>query len=1543
MSYIPLEGSVVSYEFLDAHKEWLWGVGTVTRCDDRVCVIKQWVGATVDETMVTKLESEAASSKAEAKAYQERLLAIRGHINSQDSRTSKEERERTSQELSECLALIGKHRNHSRSLLADLERIKGSSVMQVKCQHFAPASSSITVLCSSVLRVISQTTVPFLLLSSEEVDSMEEVIQSRNQLNSELHKLRAAVEAANIENDDLHNQLHHLAEQLKCMENVSTPIGISDGVESGSVFSEKLKEHQHLDLLSAWDKNAASVVTDHTITFPWVDGDTLLHHKPEETKSVFIAEAAFACCAPIQCVTNLKMAARGKHLSAEFSVSHPATLTTKEINQRLSSYPFPSMHGLHEDPLGAKTGLDKAIERLEHALGIPEGKHEGLCFDEFMENMPDTTFSSDKDAYESEIGDLLMLLDKLNNENRSLQYTLDKSAIELKKQLAASQRDQDALHTEVAQLRHIVAKLKDLAEQQEKQLEEHRLQKKRAEQTRFRHHLALLEDPARNSEYAVTIDEYHRQKEAADNLQAAVIVQKAKTDEMHQLLKDYELQCTQATDQLSELKEALAVNEEEKNQNLRAIESELMDTLIQLKAAEAYAQVLLQVNTKQKEELTAFRQKRIKALAQREASGCLPSPTSSKTESAPHHPISPTEITREPLYAVTLEEYRDRDAAVGQLAAELEEKRAEAEKLAAELEEKSAEAEKLAAEVVEQRAEAEKLAAELEEQRAEAEKLAAEVAAFRAKRNAALEARDADGTLPVLEKAVAADEAAAQALDPRQIADGPLYAVTLEELLRAREEAARNVEAMDDNAAALESELLDVLMQSKVMKGENAALEDLCKEKDAAVADLEKHDVRANNSDKAKPQTTSRHSKVFEGEEWGTVMATKPHALHEAFVSDVCAACRVGRDDLSEVTFALGSLMAGVSVTHNSDISCDDIAKLVMDYHYPNVWALYAKRWTPKDGLDAAKDMITELQVALAAKEEEAAKNAAELEEQRAEAEKLAAEVVEQRAEAEKLAAELVEQRAEAEKLAAEVAAFRAKRNAALEARDADGTLPVLEKAVAADEAAAQALDPRQIADGPLYAVTLEEYRDRDAAVGQLAAELEEQRAEAEKLAAELVEQRAEAGKLAAEVAAFCAKRNAALEARDADGTLPVLEKAVAPDEAAAQALDPRHIADGPLYAVTLEEYRDRDAAVGQLAAELEEQRAEAEKLAAELEEQRAEAGKLAAELEEKRAEAEKLAAELEEKRAEAEKLAAELEEKRAEAEKLAAEVVEKRAEAEKLAAELEEQRAEAEKLAAELEEKRAEAEKLAAELEEKRAEAEKLAAELEEQRAEAEKLAAEVVEQRAEAEKLAAELEEQRAEAEKLAAEVAAFRAKRNAALEARDADGTLPVLEKAVAADEAAAQALDPRQIADGPLYAVTLEEYRDRDAAVGQLAAELEEQRAEAEKLAAELEEQRAEAEKLAAELEEQRAEAEKLAAEVVEQRAEAEKLAAEVAAFRAKRNAALEARDADGTLPVLEKAVAADEAAAQALDPRQIADGPLYAVTLEELLRAREEAA
>ncbi|CAC9539305.1 flagellar_attachment_zone_protein_-_putative [Leishmania infantum] len=1856
MAHLPLEGSVVCYEFLDAKRKWLWGVGAVTHSDDRVCVISQWMGAPVDKAMTAKLESEAASSKAEAKTHQDRLLAIRERIESQSCGTSKEEKERTSEELSECLVLIGKHRNRSRSLLADLEIIKGPSTVQVKCQQFTPASSSIAILRSSILRVISHVTTPSLVLSSEEVESIEKAVtHTHSQLNSELHKLRATVEATEIESNELRDQIRNLEEQLKRVKTTFEPVRISDGGESGSAFPEKLREHDLLSLRGAWDSSTALVMTEHTIKFPWDDGDTLLHHKPEETKSVFAAEAAFACCVPIQCVTNPKMTTHGKHLSAEFSVSHPETVTTKEIDQRLASYAFPSMHLLHEEPLGVKTGLDRAIEGLEHALGIPEGKHEGLYFDEFMENMPDTTFSNDKDAYESEIGDLLMLLDKLNNENRSLQYTLDKSAAELKRQVSEAQKDHDALNTEIARLRNIVSKLKDLAEQQETELVRSRVQTQRAEEARFHYNLAPPANDSQDAEYAVTMQEYKDQKEATDNAQRALVEEKAKAEQMHHLLKMHEQQSAQNAKRLRSLQDAFAAETQQTAENFCALECELIDVLLQFKASQALTQALHHINSQQQAELFSFRARRNAALEARDADGTLPVPARPvPAGEAAERALEPQQIADEPLYAVTLEELEQaredaargvaaiednaaaleselldvlaelkavkgenaalravcemKDAAVADLekhdvrannsdkakpqttsrhtkvfegeewgavvetkphalhdafvtdvcaacrvcrddlseiafalgslqasvsvthnsdiscddiAKLVEEyhypnvwalyakrlapkdgldeakdaisdlqlalaaKEEDAARVAEKLHEERAEAERLAKEVAAFRARrnaaleardadgtlpvparpvpageaaeralepqqiadeplyavtleeylgkdaaVEQLAAELEEQRAEAERLAKEVAAFRARRNAALEARDADGTLPVPARPVPAGEAAERALEPQQIADEPLYAVTLEELEQAREDAARGVAAIEDNAAALESELLDVLAELKAVKGENAALRAVCEMKDAAVADLEKHDVRANNSDKAKPQTTSRHTKVFEGEEWGAVVETKPHALHDAFVTDVCAACRVCRDDLSEIAFALGSLQASVSVTHNSDISCDDIAKLVEEYHYPNVWALYAKRLAPKDGLDEAKDAISDLQLALAAKEEDAARVAEKLHEERAEAERLAKEVAAFRARrnaaleardadgtlpvparpvpageaaeralepqqiadeplyavtleeylgkdaaVEQLAAELEEQRAEAERLAKEVAAFRARRNAALEARDADGTLPVPARPVPAGEAAERALEPQQIADEPLYAVTLEEYLGKEAAVEQLVAELEEQRAEAERLAKE--------------VAAFRARRNAALEARDADGTLPVPARPVPAGEAAERALEPQQIADEPLYAVTLEEYLGKDAAVEQLAAELEEQRAEAERLAKEVAAFRARRN---AALEARDADGTLPVPARPVPAGEAAERA--LEPQQIADEPLYAVTLEeylgKDAAVEQLAAELEEQRAEAERLAKEVAAFRA---RRNAALEARDADGtlpvparpvpagEAAERALEPQQIADEPLYAVTLEEYlgkdAAVEQLAAELEEQRAEAERLAKEVAAFRARRNAALEARDADGTLPVPARPVPAGEAAERALEPQQIADEPLYAVTLEEYLGKDAAVEQLAAELEEQRAEAERLAKEVAAFRArrnaaleardadgtlpvparpvpageaaeralEPQQIADEplyavtLEEylgKDAAVEQLAAELEEQRAEAERLAKEVAAFRARRNAALEARDADGTLPMPARPVPAGEAAERALEPQQIADEPLYAVTLEEYL-------
>ncbi|KAG5493991.1 hypothetical protein JKF63_01824 [Porcisia hertigi] len=1555
MACVPSKGSIVSYEFLDSQTKWVWGVGTVTRSDDRVCVVEQWVGTLLDSTMTAEVEKEVAFSNAEAKAHQGRLLAIRERINLQGANTSKEEKENTSKELMQCLAVIGKHRSHSRSLLADLEKIKGPSGVPAKAQQFIPGSYSVTVLCSSVLEVISQTKKLSVFLSSEEIDSIENVVtHSRRHLNSELHQLRATVEAAEIESEALRQRVGELEEKLIFLENTSRPLQVCDGVGRRSARSEELQERQPLDFRRAWDDDASLVVTNHIFTFPWDNGDILLHHKPEETKFVLVAEAAFACCVPTQCVLNPKMTTSENHLSAEFSISHPNTMTATEVDQRLAAYTFPSLHRLHKEPLGAKIGLDRAIEDLENALGIPEGKHEGLFFDEFVETIQKDSLSGDKDAYESEIGDLLMLLDKLNNENRSLQYALDKSAAELKKQMEASQKDKDTLTTEIDRLRDITAKLKILAEQQEKELEIHRVHNRNAEQERLVHNLAPLEGGPGSPVYAVTLGEYTRQAKATEDAEEALEIAQTKSDELHQRLEEVEQQCAHQAEKLRELEIALETEKQTAAENSSALERELIDLVAQLKAQKGYAEALGHINEEQKKELCSFHTKRHTALAEREAHPAFRFPISSSSPTvASNMPSMPATTDEEPLYSVTLEEYRSRDAAV------------------------------------------EQLTAELEEQRALAEMLAAEVAAFRMKRNAALEARDADGTLPVLGEPVSADEAAAHALEPQQIADEPLYAVTLGEYTRqakATEDAEEALEIAQtksdelhqrlekveqqcahqaeklreleialetekqtaaENSSALERELIDLVAQLKAQKGYAEVLghineeqkKELCSfhtKRNTALAEREAHPAFRLPISSSSPTVASNMPSMpaTTDEEPLYSVTLEEYRSRDAAVEQLTAELEEQR--------ALAEMLAA------------------------EVAAFRMKRNAALEARDA-DGTLSVLGEPMSA--DEAAAHA--LEPQQIADEPLYAvtlgEYCDRGVAVEQLTAELEEQRALAEMLAAEVAAFRMKRNAALEARDADGTLSVLGEPVSADEAAAHALEPQQIADEPLYAVTLGEYCDRGVAVEQLTAELEEQRALAEMLAAE--------------VAAFRMKRNAALEARDADGTLSVLGEPVSADEAAAHALEPQQIADEPLYAVTLGEYCDRGVAVEQLTAELEEQRALAEMLAAEVAAFRM---KRNAALEAR--DADGTLSVLGEPVSADEAAAHALEPQQIADEPLYAvtlgEYCDRGVAVEQLTAELEEQRALAEMLAAEVAAFRM---KRNAALEARDADGtlsvlgepvsadEAAAHALEPQQIADEPLYAvtlgEYCDRGVAVEQLTAELEEQRALAEMLAAEVAAFRMKRNAALEARDADGTLSVLGEPVSADEAAAHALEPQQIADEPLYAVTLGEYCDRGVAVEQLTAELEEQRALAEMLAAEvaafrmkrnaaleardadgtlsvlgepvsadeaaahaLEPQQIADEPLYAvtlgEYCDRGVAVEQLTAELEEQRALAEMLAAEVAAFRMKRNAALEARDADGTLSVLGEPVSADEAAAHALEPQQIADEPLYAVTLGE---------
>ncbi|CAD2214948.1 hypothetical protein, conserved [Angomonas deanei] len=290
-------------------------------------------------------------------------------------------------------------------------------------------------------------------------------------------------------------------------------------------------------------------------------------------------------------------------------------------------------------------------------------------------------------------------------------------------------------------------------------------------------------------------------------------------------------------------------------------------------------------------------------------------------------------------------------------------------------------------------------------------------------------------------------------MTPEQIAAEPLYCATLDELNAAR---AANEELQGKN---------DELQKNlEEQQAENEELQKNLNEREKEVDLLKEQAANPGyNSDKSKPQATTSHVRVFDGDEWDVVVDRHPEQLKEAFVTDACSACGVTRDDLANVAFTVGSLHAAVDVTHNSDISSDAVDEMLGAYSFPNVMDLYARRHGPKRGLDALNEQMSELQ----GEKDELQKN---LEEQQAENEEL---------------------KKENEQLADEVGAFRAKRNEALDAREKDGDLPVDTPAVPADEAVSTAVTPEQIAAEPLYCATLDELNHQRDLVREKNEELE--------------------------------------------------------------------------------------------------------------------------------------------------------------------------------------------------------------------------------------------------------------------------------------------------------------------------------------------------------------------------------------------------------------------------------------------------------------------
>lgn len=117
----------------------------------------------------------------------------------------------------------------------------------------------------------------------------------------------------------------------------------------------------------------------------------------------------------------------------------------------------------------------------------------------------------------------------------------------------------------------------------------------------------------------------------------------------------------------------------------------------------------------------------------------------------------------------------------------------------------------------------------------------------------------------------------------------------------------------------------------------------------------------------------SRYTKKFEGDDWKFLVRDFPELLREVFVSEASRALNVPADAIRDVEFRLGSLYVTFHVSHDEDISQEEMERRIEEYPWREMWRLYNQRDQAPDGVDAMLSRIDAL-------EQEAAKKGKELE-----------------------------------------------------------------------------------------------------------------------------------------------------------------------------------------------------------------------------------------------------------------------------------------------------------------------------------------------------------------------------------------------------------------------------------------------------------------------------------------------------------------------------------------------------------------------------------
>ncbi|KAG5494507.1 hypothetical protein GH5_02530 [Leishmania sp. Ghana 2012 LV757] len=101
-------------------------------------------------------------------------------------------------------------------------------------------------------------------------------------------------------------------------------------------------------------------------------------------------------------------------------------------------------------------------------------------------------------------------------------------------------------------------------------------------------------------------------------------------------------------------------------------------------------------------------------------------------------------------------------------------------------------------------------------------------------------------------------------------------------------------------------------------------------------------------------RTTTHHCVRLEGAQWGTLLEAHSTQLEAALLADVATSLHLSKNDITNVTLRLGSLIAEMDIRHEAEWSRDATNRRLASCPYTETWALY-QRFLEQDGLLVAR------------------------------------------------------------------------------------------------------------------------------------------------------------------------------------------------------------------------------------------------------------------------------------------------------------------------------------------------------------------------------------------------------------------------------------------------------------------------------------------------------------------------------------------------------------------------------------------------------------